>query len=164
VLLAGTVEGGAEKSTHPLAWIWREYGKADKRWSHGADPGVFSLELITVFLVGPLALLAAWAVKTRQPWRHILQAFICTCELYGGALTFFPEWAPCFVPGGQCNPNLSSDPIHVVRAWPRMPANPPPPPPTHTHTHAYTVTPTRVCTTTNTHRARCTRRLCTCFT
>lgn len=38
----------------PMALLWQEYAKADKRWG-GADLGVVSLELLTVFIGGPLA-------------------------------------------------------------------------------------------------------------
>jgi hypothetical protein len=38
----------------PTAKLWQEYAKADKRWG-GADLTVISLELLTVFLGGPIA-------------------------------------------------------------------------------------------------------------
>ncbi len=38
------------------------------------DPTVISLEILTVLIAGPLALLAAYAVYYRKPYRHILQA------------------------------------------------------------------------------------------
>jgi hypothetical protein len=41
---------------------WTEYGKADKRWEV-YDPTVLSLELLTVFIMGPLALLAMYGVS-----------------------------------------------------------------------------------------------------
>lgn len=70
----------AAQSDSPAAFTWREYGKADVRWS-GSDPGIMALELITVFGSGPLCLLCAWAIKERKAWRHILQASICVAEL-----------------------------------------------------------------------------------
>eukprot|EP01138_Halocafeteria_seosinensis_P010130 gb/GECG01010344.1/.p1 GENE.gb/GECG01010344.1/~~gb/GECG01010344.1/.p1 ORF type:complete len:236 (+),score=15.99 gb/GECG01010344.1/:1-708(+) len=70
---------------------WRLYSKADPRWEvFNAD--VMTLEILTVFLMGPLALLAIYAVYTRQPYRHLLQFAIGICELYGGWMTFAPEW------------------------------------------------------------------------
>ena len=71
--------------------IWREYGKADLRWAVRDAPTI-CIELITVVLVGPLCLWLAWAVKERKAYRHILQATVCVCELYGGWMTFGPEW------------------------------------------------------------------------
>lgn len=97
--------GGAANSSSPWSYMWREYGKADARWAV-YDPTVLSLELLTVYVMGPAALLMIYAILTRQPYRHLLQVFICTCELYGGAMTFFPEWL-------SGNANLSGDPYHV---------------------------------------------------
>ena len=51
----------AAKSSNPFAAIWREYGRADKRWA-GRDPTVISLELLTVFLGGPAAAAMVYAI------------------------------------------------------------------------------------------------------
>lgn len=64
--------GGAAKSDSPLAHMWREYGKADRRWEV-YDAGVLSLELVTVLLMGPLAVAMMYAVRCpnhTQPKRH----------------------------------------------------------------------------------------------
>ena len=61
---------------------WREYGRADKRWAI-RDPGVISIEIITVF-IGILCSIQLYGVYYKKSWRHVLQVFICTCELYGG--------------------------------------------------------------------------------
>jgi predicted Holliday junction resolvase-like endonuclease len=45
---------GSFYGTSPTAMLWQEYAKADARWG-GADLGVVSLELLTVFIGGPLA-------------------------------------------------------------------------------------------------------------
>lgn len=90
----------AEKSDSIMALTWKEYGKADRRWMV-RDPTVISLEILTVFVAGPLAFLAAYAVKTHKPYRHLVQATICIMELYGGFMTFGPEWV-------DGNPNLNS--------------------------------------------------------
>lgn len=45
---------GSVYGDHPTAKLWQEYTKADKRWG-GADLTVISLELLTVFIGGPLA-------------------------------------------------------------------------------------------------------------
>lgn len=99
---------GAANSSHPLSFIWREYGKADARWAV-YDPTVLSLELLTVFIMGPIAIMMVYGIYYRKPWRHVLNIVICTSELYGGAMTFFPEWLARPV----ANPNLSDKPIHV---------------------------------------------------
>lgn len=73
-----------------LGHIWREYGRADSRWAR-RDVNVISVEIATV-IVGILCLFQIYAVATRQSWRHPLQIIICTAELYGGWMTFVPEW------------------------------------------------------------------------
>ena len=88
-----------------LAKLWREYGRADKRWSV-RDTGIVSVEIATVF-VGVLCLFLVYGVWSNRSWRTPLQIIVCTCELYGGWMTFAPEWFS--VPP---NPNLSgSDPV-----------------------------------------------------
>lgn len=51
----------AEKSSSPFALVWREYGKADKRWAV-RDPTVISLEILTVVLGGPAAAAMLYAI------------------------------------------------------------------------------------------------------
>jgi hypothetical protein len=45
---------GSAYGVSPTAKLWQEYAKADKRWG-GADLTVISLEMLTVFIGGPLA-------------------------------------------------------------------------------------------------------------
>lgn len=86
-----------------LARLWREYAKADSRWG-GADLTVISLELLTVGLAGPAALYicnliariskAGQAAEkgrlTARMWFVLIA--LSTGELYGGFMTFAPEW------------------------------------------------------------------------
>ena len=84
--------GGAERLQHlPLAWVWMEYGKADRRWQQ-VDATVMSIELATVGFVAPLCFLLVYGIYHRRPWRHFVQVIVCVCELYGGWMTFAPEW------------------------------------------------------------------------
>lgn len=68
-----------------MAKLWQEYAKADKRWG-GTDLTVISLELLTVFGAGPLALYVCELVRRQDSggklwfWASIL----ATGELYGG--------------------------------------------------------------------------------
>lgn len=73
-----------------MAKIWREYGKADRRWAE-RDVGIISVEIATVF-VGVLCLVQVWALLKKKPWRHCLQLLISVAEIYGGWMTFAPEW------------------------------------------------------------------------
>ncbi|CAM9301458.1 unnamed protein product [Discosporangium mesarthrocarpum] len=81
----------AMKANSFNAYVWREYGRADSRWAV-RDPMVISIELPTVFVCGPLSLVIVWAILARKPFRHVLQAVVCTMELYGCWMTFAPEW------------------------------------------------------------------------
>ncbi|MBA7492100.1 hypothetical protein ES702_02649 [subsurface metagenome] len=83
---------GATYSTNPLGALWREYAKADARWA-GSDLTVVSLELLTVFLGAPCAAYICYCLQRRREraawfWMVVL----ATGELYGGFMTFAPEW------------------------------------------------------------------------
>ncbi|XP_074484780.1 emopamil-binding protein-like [Sebastes fasciatus] len=85
--LVGTVE----TSEGPLAELWKEYGKADSRWL-SSDPTIVSIEILTVLLDSVLAVLLIHAVLRDKYYRHFLQVSLCVCELYGGWMTFCPDW------------------------------------------------------------------------
>jgi hypothetical protein len=86
---------GSAYGESPTAKLWQEYAKADKRWG-GADLTVISLELLTVFIGGPLAayicyLLAkghgssAVAGKAKASGKLAFWMIVlATGELYGG--------------------------------------------------------------------------------
>ncbi|MCJ1421405.1 hypothetical protein MMC32_007768 [Xylographa parallela] len=89
---------GSAHGTNPFARLWQEYARADRRWG-GADPTVVSLELLTVGGAGPLALYVAECIRRGAGeggrggarlwfWGTVL----ATGELYGGFMTFMPEW------------------------------------------------------------------------
>ncbi|XP_039600829.1 emopamil-binding protein-like [Polypterus senegalus] len=85
--LVGTVA----TSDNMLAELWKEYGKADKRWLY-SDPTIVSIELLTVIFVGLLAVILIYSILKNTFYRHFLQIALCVCELYGGWMTFCPEW------------------------------------------------------------------------
>lgn len=86
-----------------MARLWQEYAKADRRWG-GADLNVISLEILTVGLAGPAALYICYliskisnardeTVKARYlPRLWFAATALATAELYGGFMTFAPEW------------------------------------------------------------------------
>lgn len=95
---------GPAYGTGPSARLWQEYAKADKRWA-GADVTVVSLELLTVLLGGPAAVLVCYLLVRSGssglsvPKRGAAKACLwftatalATAELYGGFMTFAPEW------------------------------------------------------------------------
>ncbi|KAL9116455.1 MAG: hypothetical protein Q9187_007021, partial [Circinaria calcarea] len=93
---------GSDYGTNPFAKLWQEYARADRRWG-GADLTVISLELLTVGVAGPLALWVAEMVRrgagreegmgrrgSARLW--FWASVLATGELYGGFMTFAPEW------------------------------------------------------------------------
>lgn len=97
---------GPAYGTGPSARLWQEYAKADRRWA-GADLTVVSLELLTVFLGGPAAVLVCYLLVksssksssvsaskrgSTKAWLWFVAIVLATAELYGGFMTFAPEW------------------------------------------------------------------------
>lgn len=95
---------GSAHGTNAAARLWQEYARADARWGV-ADATVVSLELLTVFVAGPLAVyvcaLIRRACKARDAGRGgkgeegklwFWATVLATGELYGGFMTFAPEW------------------------------------------------------------------------
>ncbi|KAK4062027.1 uncharacterized protein Triagg1_10084 [Trichoderma aggressivum f. europaeum] len=85
------VYGPQSGGDNPFAQLWMVYARADKRWA-GADLGVISLELLTVFFDGPLAVYICYLLAKKNPKASIWMIVLATCELYGGFMTFCPEW------------------------------------------------------------------------
>lgn len=78
---------GANYGTGPFSRLWQEYAKADKRWG-GTDLTVVSLELLTVFVAGPLACWIAYLL-TKDERKGVLKKWfwmvvLATGEIYGG--------------------------------------------------------------------------------
>ncbi|EKJ75733.1 hypothetical protein NXS19_012240 [Fusarium pseudograminearum] len=94
------VYGAQSGGDNPFAMLWMVYAKADKRWA-GVDLGVVSLELLTVFFDGPLAVYVCYCLARKDPKVSIWMIILATCELYGGFMTFCPEWL-------VGNPNLDT--------------------------------------------------------
>ena len=83
---------GSAHGTNPFALLWQEYARADKRWGE-ADLTVISLELLTVFGAGPLAVYVCKLISegagregggrgTGKLW--FWGSVLATGELYGG--------------------------------------------------------------------------------
>ena len=73
-----------------FAKIWHEYAKADNRYA-GIDLTTLSLEIVTVFLAGPLALYVAEQIRRDISKRGYLTGrtwfwvnVLAVAELYGG--------------------------------------------------------------------------------
>jgi len=78
-------------STGPFAAMWREYAAADFRWGF-SDPIVVSLEILTVLGGVPLCLYILNLLANDDPARYYWLVVLSTAELYGGWMTFCPEW------------------------------------------------------------------------
>ncbi|KOS19230.1 putative emopamil-binding protein [Escovopsis weberi] len=76
---------------NPFGELWMVYARADRRWA-GVDLGVVSLEILTVLLGTPLALYICALLAKRDPRASIWMIVLATAELYGGWMTFCPEW------------------------------------------------------------------------
>lgn len=101
-LLLALTSTPARSDTY-LGWLWREYARADARWAV-RDSAVISIEIVTVAM-GVLCMFQIYGTFFKTKWRHPLQIVICVCELYGGWMTFAPEWV-------DGSPNLNgSDPV-----------------------------------------------------
>jgi len=78
---------GANYGTSPLSRLWQEYAKADKRWG-GVDLTVVSLEILTVFVAGPLALWICYRLSKEERKGTLKKWFwmivLATGEIYGG--------------------------------------------------------------------------------
>lgn len=86
---------GAAYGDGPLSRLWQEYAKADRRWA-GTDLTVVTLEVLTVAVAGPLALWICWLLRRDERKAVLRKTFwmvvLATAELYGGWMTFAPEW------------------------------------------------------------------------
>lgn len=76
---------------HSWQWIGQEYAKADARWGF-ADPTIVALEILTVFGVGALCVYILYLLAKDDSARHYWITVVSVAELYGGWLTFCPEW------------------------------------------------------------------------
>jgi len=86
---------GANYGTGMFSRLWQEYAKADRRWG-GVDLTVVTLEVLTVFVGGPLACWICVMLSRNQKKGALKKWFwmvvLATAELYGGWMTFAPEW------------------------------------------------------------------------
>ncbi|KAH9922849.1 Emopamil-binding protein [Epithele typhae] len=78
-------------SSGPMAQMWKEYALADARWGV-SDPTVVSLELLTVFGVGTMCFYVLKQLVGDDPARHYWIIVLSASEIYGGWMTFCPEW------------------------------------------------------------------------
>ena len=85
------IYGAQAGGDNPFAQLWMVYARADKRWA-GANLDVISLELLTVLVVGPLACWVCYDLARGYSRANVTMVVIATAEIYGGFMTFCPEW------------------------------------------------------------------------
>ncbi|KAL4250621.1 EBP family protein [Abortiporus biennis] len=90
-------------SEGPFAELWKEYARADARWGV-SDPTVVSLEILTVLGAGPMCCYILKQLAQNDPARHYWIIVLSTAELYGGFMTFAPEWLTGSVALNTSNP------------------------------------------------------------
>lgn len=74
-----------------FAYLWQDYAKADARWGW-SDETVVALEILTVLGAGPMAGYCAYLLSRNKFSYHYWVVVLSTAELYGGFMTFCPEW------------------------------------------------------------------------
>ncbi|KAK4127813.1 Emopamil-binding protein [Parathielavia appendiculata] len=85
------VHGAQAGGENPFAVLWMVYARADWRWS-GVDLTVLSLEILTVVFGGCMACLVCYDIARKSPRANLGMVILATAELYGGYMTFMPEW------------------------------------------------------------------------
>jgi len=100
---------GALYGASPLSALWREYARADRRWA-GSDLTVVSLELLTVFLMAPIAVWVCVCLSRRGSRGK--RAGVAAGERAGGGAEWF--WM-VVVATGELYGGESSDPFFFLR-------------------------------------------------
>lgn len=90
-LYLSTFGKSVNTSTGVFAEMWKEHTLADARWGV-ADPTLVSLEILTVLGGVPLCWYILSLLVKNDPARHYWIVVLCVAELYGGWMTFCPEW------------------------------------------------------------------------
>jgi hypothetical protein len=78
-------------SSFGLNLTGKEYAAADFRWGK-ADSAVVSFTILSVFVAGPMCCYILKQIVSDDPARHYWIVVLSTAELYGGWMTFCPEW------------------------------------------------------------------------
>ena len=60
-----------------------------------------AVELPTVLLMGPGAVLCAWATLRRAEWKHVAIILVSWCEIIGGWYTFAGTWVKHYAHGRE---------------------------------------------------------------
>ncbi|KAF8430386.1 Emopamil binding protein-domain-containing protein [Tirmania nivea] len=79
-----------------LAALWREYALADSRYllppGHPSFTFIYAIELITVFVVGPMCVLCVLGIVKRKECRGVAMVVVSTAHLWSIAMYFLTGW------------------------------------------------------------------------
>ncbi|TDZ87647.1 3-beta-hydroxysteroid-Delta(8),Delta(7)-isomerase [Colletotrichum sidae] len=78
--------------------LWKEYALSDSRYLT-SDPFVFTVELITVFVWGPLCWAIVMSIARGSQLRHPLTIVMCVGHLYGVALYYLTSMSEYYLNG-----------------------------------------------------------------
>ncbi|KAI9018034.1 Emopamil-binding protein, partial [Phycomyces nitens] len=87
--------------TDIVAQLWKEYAHSDSRYL-SSDLLVLSLETITVFILGPLCLVAAWAIRSCHQSQYVWQLIISVAHMFSCSLYFIMDYPTGF---HNCDPH-----------------------------------------------------------
>ncbi|KAJ4720362.1 Sterol-8,7-isomerase [Melia azedarach] len=76
-----------DDSPNFMAEIWKEYSKGDSRYAT-RHTSVLTIESMASVVLGPLSLLAAYALAKAKSYNYILQFGVSIAQLYGACLYF----------------------------------------------------------------------------
>ncbi|KMT02762.1 hypothetical protein BVRB_8g193490 [Beta vulgaris subsp. vulgaris] len=96
-----------DKTGNIFAEIWKEFSKGDSRYL-SYDSTTIALEGLSIFILGPANLLAAYAVATDKCYKNVLQLVTSVGELYGVVIFHTTP----FIEGKQ----YSASPLYFVGA------------------------------------------------
>ncbi|KAI8067371.1 Emopamil-binding protein [Thamnidium elegans] len=80
-----------------LAQLWKEYAHGDSRYLV-ADELLLTLEVMTIFIWGPLCLITCWYILNGSPKQYFFQLVASLCHLFSCSLYFImdlPEATHC---------------------------------------------------------------------
>ncbi|KAI8639269.1 Emopamil-binding protein [Parasitella parasitica] len=80
-----------------LAQLWKEYAHGDSRYLTN-DELLLTLEIMTIFIWGPLCLVSAYYILRNSPKQYIFQLIASLCHLFSCSLYFImdlPEAKHC---------------------------------------------------------------------
>lgn len=83
-----------------LSQLWKEYAFSDSRYLTN-DPLILTMEALTVLVWGPLSLLTASSIISRDALRFPLQIIVSVGHLYGCAIYYATSFTEYYLTGAS---------------------------------------------------------------